>query len=320
MIVNGRNLYPQDIEEFVQDVHPAVAGSRGCVVPVDVDDAERLVLIQAVKTELLGDTSCDELAAAVKSAVARAFEVPAPSVVFVNRAGIHLTTSGKVQRASMRAAFLNGELTDVVHEEHPADERDIAIVGLDCRFPQADDPAALWKLLLDGADGIDEIPAERWNAAELAPTTDAVNHLAGGLISDADAFDNEFFGITPREAEAMDPQQRLLLQTAWRALENATLDPRGQAGSNTGVFVGVMANEWAHLHMSDYARDHRAARFGQRLLHDRQPALLPPRPQGPEPRRRHRVLVVAGRGASGRAGAAQRRNATRRSPPASTSP
>src|SRR6185295_8909808 len=61
-----------------------------------------------------------------------------------------------------------------------------------------------------------------------------------------------FFGIAPREAEAMDPQQRLLLQTAWRALENATLDPRGQAGSNTGAFVGVMANEWAHLHMSVY--------------------------------------------------------------------
>ena len=29
LIVNGRNLYPQDIEEFVQEVHPAVAGSRG---------------------------------------------------------------------------------------------------------------------------------------------------------------------------------------------------------------------------------------------------------------------------------------------------
>ena len=48
---------------------------------------------------------------------ARAFDVPAPGVVFVDRAGIHLTTSGKVQRASMRSAFLNGELTDVVHEE-----------------------------------------------------------------------------------------------------------------------------------------------------------------------------------------------------------
>ena len=59
----------------------------------------------------------DELAAAIKIAVARGFEIPAPGVVFVNRAGIHLTTSGKVQRASMRAAFLKGELTDVLHEE-----------------------------------------------------------------------------------------------------------------------------------------------------------------------------------------------------------
>jgi 8-amino-7-oxononanoate synthase len=128
---------------------------------------------------------------------------------------------------------------------------DIAVVGLDCRFPKAGDPASLWKLLLDGVDAIDEIPAERWNAAELHDDGH-INHRTGGLISDADAFDNDFFGITPREAEAMDPQQRLLLQTAWRAMENATLDPRGQAGSNTGVFVGVMANEWAHLHLRDY--------------------------------------------------------------------
>jgi acyl-CoA synthetase (AMP-forming)/AMP-acid ligase II len=119
LIFNGRNLYPQDIEELVQDVHPAVAGSRGCAVSVDVDETERLVLIQAIKTELLGDMSCGELAAAVKTAVARSFEIPAPSVVFVNRTGIHLTTSGKVQRASMRDSFLKGDLTDVVHEEHP---------------------------------------------------------------------------------------------------------------------------------------------------------------------------------------------------------
>ena len=117
LIVNGRNLYPQDIEEFVQDVHPALADSSGVAISVDVNDAECLVLIQAVKHRLLGDMSYDQLASAVKIAVARHFEVPAPGVVFVNRGGIHLTTSGKVQRASMRAAFLKGEVTDVVHEE-----------------------------------------------------------------------------------------------------------------------------------------------------------------------------------------------------------
>ncbi|MBF6298955.1 aminotransferase class I/II-fold pyridoxal phosphate-dependent enzyme [Nocardia amamiensis] len=133
---------------------------------------------------------------------------------------------------------------------------DIAIVGLDCRFPQAPDPAALWQLLIDGRDVIAEVPANRWNADDFhdpagAPGT--INTRSGGFIDDADAFDDEFFGITPREAGAMDPQQRLLLQATWRAFEDATLDPRAEAGSRTGVFVGVMANEWANLQMSDYA-------------------------------------------------------------------
>jgi acyl-CoA synthetase (AMP-forming)/AMP-acid ligase II len=115
LIVNGRNLYPQDIEEFVQTVHPAFAGSRGVVISVDVNDNERLVLIQSVKDTLLGDVTYDELASTAKRAVARVFDVPAPGVVLVDRGGIHLTTSGKVQRSSMRAAFLNADLTDVVH-------------------------------------------------------------------------------------------------------------------------------------------------------------------------------------------------------------
>nr|WP_246597686.1 polyketide synthase [Nocardia tengchongensis] len=133
----------------------------------------------------------------------------------------------------------------------------IAIVGIDCRFPQAPDPEALWALLMAGGDAITEVPGNRWRTADFhdpAGGPGKVNNRTGGFLTDADAFDNEFFGIAPREAEAMDPQQRLLLQSAWRAFEDATLDPRGQAGSNTGVFVGVMANEWATVQMRDYQR------------------------------------------------------------------
>ena len=118
LIVNGRNLYPQDIEEFVQDVHPAVAGSRGCR---DLGRRRRR------RTPGLDPGRQDRVARRHELRRARrrrqerrraCLRGPRPGVVFVNRAGIHLTTSGKVQRASMRAAFLNGELTDVVHEEH----------------------------------------------------------------------------------------------------------------------------------------------------------------------------------------------------------
>ncbi|MBF6157404.1 aminotransferase class I/II-fold pyridoxal phosphate-dependent enzyme [Nocardia cyriacigeorgica] len=140
--------------------------------------------------------------------------------------------------------------------ETSRERADIAIVGIDCRFPGADDPAALWRLLLDSGEAISEVPADRWAAEDYhdpAGGPGTVNNRRGGFLSDADAFDHEFFGITPREAAAMDPQQRLLLHTAWRALEDATLDPRAQAGTRTGVYVGVMANEWANVQMSDYA-------------------------------------------------------------------
>lgn len=137
-----------------------------------------------------------------------------------------------------------------------SDSSDIAIVGIDCRFPGAADPAALWRLLIDGGEAITEVPADRWPVGDFHDPSGrpgTINNRSGGFLADADVFDHESFGITPREAAAMDPQQRLLLHTAWRALEDATLDPRAQAGSRTGVYVGVMANEWANLQMSDYA-------------------------------------------------------------------
>ncbi|WP_267241969.1 type I polyketide synthase [Streptomyces sp. PR69] len=143
----------------------------------------------------------------------------------------------------------------------------IAVVGLDCRFPGARDPKEFWDLLIQGRDGTGRVPPMRWDAARYhrAPSADGplpgrANTLRGGFIDDPDAFDPGFFGISPREAAAMDPQQRLLLQCSWRAIEDAALAPAELAATATGVFAGVMANEWACLHLTDY--EHISARHG----------------------------------------------------------
>lgn len=131
----------------------------------------------------------------------------------------------------------------------------VAIVGIDCRFPGAPDTRAFWDLLMRSGDGVGQVPRLRWDAGEFHSPAGApgrTNTTEGGFVSDPDAFDNEFFTISPREAAAMDPQQRLLLQCAWRAVEDAGLAPQRLAGSSTGVFVGIMGNEWAQLHLTDY--------------------------------------------------------------------
>ncbi|MCZ4097894.1 acyltransferase domain-containing protein [Streptomyces sp. So13.3] len=128
----------------------------------------------------------------------------------------------------------------------------IAVLGLDCRFPGAPDPGAYWDLLAAGADGVGPRPASR-RVGDTRRASVPAARPDGGFIDDADAFDHAFFGIGRAEAAAMDPQQRLLLQTAWRALEDAGINPRDLAGSGTGIYVGAMADDWSRLRLADDA-------------------------------------------------------------------
>ncbi|WP_406276815.1 SDR family NAD(P)-dependent oxidoreductase [Nocardia sp. NBC_00881] len=121
----------------------------------------------------------------------------------------------------------------------------VAIVGMGCRFPgKVSSPEELWRLVLDGLDGVSGFPTDRgWDVEALYHPEPGVAGKSytreGGFVQDASEFDAGFFGISPREATAMDPQQRVMLETAWESLEHAGIDPGSLRGSDTGVFIGV---------------------------------------------------------------------------------
>jgi hybrid polyketide synthase/nonribosomal peptide synthetase FtdB len=129
--------------------------------------------------------------------------------------------------------------------------RPIAVVGLSCRFPQAEDPRALWSLLRDGRDAVREIPASRWNLAEVyhpeVSRAGTISTRFGAFLDQVDGFDWRTLRISPREARFMDPQHRLLLELSWEALEDAGIRFESIAGTRTGVYIGIKWNDYAKL-------------------------------------------------------------------------
>ncbi|GGO95468.1 acyltransferase domain-containing protein [Wenjunlia tyrosinilytica] len=127
-----------------------------------------------------------------------------------NRAGLRLAPAADVQQAG---TFPRSGLSGV----SAGAAGGIAVVGVD-RFP--------------------------WGSSDQDPAPRPFG--AGG----AEAFDCDFFSLSPRDAGQLDPRQRVLLQCAWRALEDAAIAPRRRSIAGTGVFVEATeglaaAGDWA---------------------------------------------------------------------------
>lgn len=137
-----------------------------------------------------------------------------------------------------------------------ASHESIAIIGMSCRFPGANSPQAFWNVLAHGIDAITETPPDRWDVdLYYDPNPDAKGKIVGrwgGYLDQLDHFDAAFFGISPREAAQLDPRQRLMLELAWEALEDAGIPPDSLSGSQTGVFVATLRDDYGARIFDDF--------------------------------------------------------------------
>ncbi|MET8981397.1 type I polyketide synthase [Streptomyces sp. NPDC004539] len=134
------------------------------------------------------------------------------------------------------------------------DDEPVAVVGVGCRLPGgvhgADD---YWRLLVEGTDAIGPAPEGRRRRFVTPAPPDA--DTPAGYLDDATltGFDSAFFRVAPREADAMDPQQRMLLEVVHEALDHAAIPAASLAGTATGTYVGISAQDYGRLTGTDPA-------------------------------------------------------------------
>jgi acyl-CoA synthetase (AMP-forming)/AMP-acid ligase II len=110
ILIRGRNNYPQDIELTVQNSHPALRPSCGAAFTVENKGEEKLVVVQEVERTWLRKVDIDEVKRAIRKAVVQEYDLQVYAIALIRTGSLPKTSSGKIQRRSCRAKFLEGSL------------------------------------------------------------------------------------------------------------------------------------------------------------------------------------------------------------------
>lgn len=148
----------------------------------------------------------------------------------------------------------------------------IAVIGIACRFPGAANHRQFWDVISNNRSQVGEVPEAHWDMGrgEAADVSGGGAEHSGpsrwaSLMDDVDAFDAQFFRLSPLEAESTDPQQRIMLELAWSCIEDAAIAPGALSGRDVGVFFGSFNSDYKELQerqLRDVAAHHSTGTVG----------------------------------------------------------
>jgi len=147
---------------------------------------------------------------------------------------------------------------------------EIAIIGMDGRFPGAKNIDEFWNNLKNGIESISFFSEEELMETDISPALlKNPNYVkANGFLEGIEYFDSSFFDYTPGEAIIMDPQVRIFHECTWKALEDAGYSPGTYRGI-IGVYGGASPNFYWEARAALSGESSNAGAWASRQLADK---------------------------------------------------
>ncbi len=160
IIIHGRNHYPQDLEQTVEECHPSLRRGGGAAFSVQVKGEECLVVVQELERKYLRQFDTDEVVGTIRKAVLEEHDLQVHAVLLLKTASIPKTSSGKIQRHACKAGFLSGTLEWVAQwrQEEPLPATPVAVPPTASLNPTATEKAIREWLVLHIAEWLQLSP------------------------------------------------------------------------------------------------------------------------------------------------------------------
>ncbi|WP_197081215.1 non-ribosomal peptide synthetase [Gordoniibacillus kamchatkensis] len=113
IILNGKNVYPTDLEETAGTSHEAVRPGKCAAFSVDLGKGEAIVLVCELERTFLRKGNMKQIAETIRRNVQTTHELSLHDVILVKPVSLPKTSSGKIQRFLCKEQYMTGTLDTV---------------------------------------------------------------------------------------------------------------------------------------------------------------------------------------------------------------
>jgi acyl-CoA synthetase (AMP-forming)/AMP-acid ligase II len=113
MVFWGLNHYPQNIEQTVEQCHPALKANSGAAFSITVEGGNRLVIVQEIERSYRKCLVAAEVVEAIRWAVFQQHFIDVYAIALLAPGSLPKTSSGKVKRSACQAEFLSDSLDSI---------------------------------------------------------------------------------------------------------------------------------------------------------------------------------------------------------------